>query len=358
MRFTDGDTVRELIDWKPPSGVISVFVDADPADRDEAWRIELKDGLDAACNGHDEVAFRATVERINDHFPPRGGAREGLSRFSVGFVEVARKPGREQWATFDGPPVATIVRHGDGPFIAPLLALVDRPATAGVVTLSTDQVEIFDWRLGAVTQIETTEFEQPTWWRERKSPVVDASRGTTTSSSGRDQYDERLDEARTHYLAEVGEKVRALKRKHGWQAVIAIGGETCYRAFVGHLPDDLPPLVDQRVLTNHPPSEIAEIANRYFDHVEEERVRALLDRATTAVLAAEGRGAAGIEDVFAALADGRVSHLVYDARTDFDGRLNQMLERSVATGATVTSLRSDRAVALDDHGGVVALLRY
>lgn len=37
--------MRELAGFKPPHGVISVFVDLDPANRSDAWRIRLRDAI-------------------------------------------------------------------------------------------------------------------------------------------------------------------------------------------------------------------------------------------------------------------------------------------------------------------------
>ncbi|MFY9487654.1 MAG: VLRF1 family aeRF1-type release factor [Solirubrobacterales bacterium] len=359
MRFPDSDSVRELIDWKPPLGVISVFVDTNPADRDEAWRIELKDGLEAARNGHDEVAFRATVDRIAAHFPPKGSSRNGLDRFAIGFVEVARDGGREEWIGFDGPSIETAVKHDESPLIAPVLELIGKPVTAGIVTLSTDFIQIYEWHHGMAKPLETTEIELPDWWRERKFPAVDASHGTSASSSGRDQYEERLDEQRAHYLAEIGEKVRSMQIEKGWHSVFVIGSEPSYRAFVKHLSTDTPQLIDSRVLIRHDPSEIAEIATTHLDELAERRCADLVDRALTAVMASEGHGTAGVHNVRQALAEARVAHLLYDCRGDLDGQLNDLVRQAVATGAEVTALDRGHADAIaGEHGGVVAVLRY
>src|SRR4051794_11684615 len=37
--------IQELLSFAPPLGVLSVYVDLDPGDRGEAWRIELRNGL-------------------------------------------------------------------------------------------------------------------------------------------------------------------------------------------------------------------------------------------------------------------------------------------------------------------------
>ena len=95
------EDARQLSDWKPPLGVISVFLGFDPADRGGAWRTELRNGLDCVLEAAKEaeherrVALRATAKRLTERFedgdlrpPPRGEA---------GFVEVAEKGGAEHW---------------------------------------------------------------------------------------------------------------------------------------------------------------------------------------------------------------------------------------------------------------------
>jgi hypothetical protein len=93
------EAARELSEWRPPLGVLSVYLGFDPADRGAAWRTELRNGLDAVLESqreaeHDRrVALRETAKRLVERFedgelrpPPRGEA---------GFVEVAEKGGAE-----------------------------------------------------------------------------------------------------------------------------------------------------------------------------------------------------------------------------------------------------------------------
>src|SRR3954470_6526554 len=96
----DEGELRSLAEWAPPLGVLSVAVSADPGDRSEGWRAQLKDDVRAAIgsheNGEDErkIALGATAERLLARFaedvPPP-------ARTVVGFVEVAREDGAERW---------------------------------------------------------------------------------------------------------------------------------------------------------------------------------------------------------------------------------------------------------------------
>src|SRR3954470_5476177 len=94
----DEGELRSLAEWAPPLGVLSVMVSADPGDRSEGWRAQLKDDVRAAVAPHEngeherKIALRATAERLLDRLaedvPPS-------ARTVVGFVEVAREEATE-----------------------------------------------------------------------------------------------------------------------------------------------------------------------------------------------------------------------------------------------------------------------
>src|SRR6476659_2254700 len=105
------EDARELSEWRPPLGVLSVYLGFDPADRGGAWRTELRNALEGVLESardaeHDRrVALRATAKRLTERFedgdlrpPPRG---------EVGFVEVAEKEGAERWFGVGVAPVAS-----------------------------------------------------------------------------------------------------------------------------------------------------------------------------------------------------------------------------------------------------------
>ena len=86
--------LKQLSEWRPPLGVLSVYVDVDPADRGRAWRIALRDrlrDLAAATSPHEERrAFEAAARRVLERFPENGAPPRG--RGHVGFLDVAAKP--------------------------------------------------------------------------------------------------------------------------------------------------------------------------------------------------------------------------------------------------------------------------
>src|SRR5690242_1590053 len=141
------EDARSLSEWRPPLGVLSVYLGFDPADRGGAWRTELRNALDAVLEAHKEaehglrVALRASAKRLSERFedgdlrpPPRGEA---------GLVEVAEKAGGERWWGTAAAPVAdACVEFGEEPLVAPLIDLSCRGKARGVALLSSERVRL------------------------------------------------------------------------------------------------------------------------------------------------------------------------------------------------------------------------
>lgn len=358
MRTPDHDNVRELAGFRPPHGVLSVFVDLDPANRGDAWRIRLRDSMDEAiADRRGDPDVKATVERVNLHFRDHGNHRE-TGRYVVGFLEVAAKGGRDEWFELQAPHVETHACLADGPCLPPLVKLLDQAPVAGVVALSSEHVRLYEWRFGLVEHVADFDFDRGDLGRERKSPRVDPSQGTATTSSGRDQFNQRLEENHNRFLNDAGERIVKTAEDRGWRKMICFGPEPVYRAFAGHMNEPLPRLAGKQDLIEHPLAEVARAASVSIADWEAERERAIVERATAAALAVDGRGAVGMKKVGECLNDGRVEHLVYDSSREFNGELDKMLERAITTGAHVTPVEGDRAAALADHEGMAAILRY
>lgn len=350
--------MRELAEFRPTHGVISVFVDLDPANRGDAWRIRMRDALDEAVGDRrGERDVKATIERINDRFRGYAEQRE-TGRYVIGFLEVAAKGGRDEWFELQAPPVETAAYLADRPFLPPLIKLLDQAPVTGVAALSSERVEVCEWRFGIVEPVESLHFDREDTGRERKAPMVNAALGTATSSSGKDQFNQRLEDEHKRFLASAGERFGEIAQSRGWQKLLCFGSEAAYRAFVAKLPEPLPRLAGGNDLVNSPNGELARVTTESIAAWEAERERAIVERATSAALARDGRGAVGVAEVSDCLAAGRVDHLVYDSARDFNGELDELLSQALATGARITPVEGDRAAALAEHEGVAAILRY
>ncbi|MGE5407648.1 MAG: VLRF1 family aeRF1-type release factor, partial [Syntrophothermus sp.] len=216
------EDVRELAAWRPPLGVISVYLDLDPADREGAWRTRLRNGLEDVLSqvreaDHDRrMATQATVERIAARLENQLGRPR--PRGEAGFVEVAAEDGEGRWWPSGVPPRALApVALAPRPLVGPLVDLRQSCAPHGVALVSAERVrvlsfaerelaELADWEL-SVTSLD---------WRERKaSRSSNPARAQGVSSSGHDRYRERLEHNRERFLAEVARLAAERLRRHG-----------------------------------------------------------------------------------------------------------------------------------------------
>src|SRR6476620_8248615 len=169
------EEAREMSGWRPPLGVLSVYLGFDPADRGGAWRTGLRSALDAILEANKEaehdhrVALRATAKRLLDRFedgelrpPPRG---------EVGFVEVAEKDGVERWWGTAAAPVAdACAEYAPEPAVAPLIALLCRGSARAVALLSSERVRLLRCAGGVLEELDDWELSVFSLdWRERKS---------------------------------------------------------------------------------------------------------------------------------------------------------------------------------------------
>ncbi len=357
------EAARELSEWRPPLGVLSVYLGFDPADRTGAWRTELRNGLDSILQAQREavherrVALRATAKRLTERFedgdlrpPPRG---------EVGFVEVSEKEGAEHWFGTAVPPVAdACVEFGADPVVAPLLDICGHGGARGVALLSSERVRLLRCAEGALEELENWELSVTMLdWRERKSQSTNnPARAQGVSSSGHDQFGERLDHNRQRFLGECGglvarrlegdridelvvfgpsRDVENFKSGFGSQATLTVGGD--------------------QDLISVPTGKVGDVVSEVVARLDEGRDRALVERALGEAKGGS-RGAAGLQKVKEALGEGRVDHLVFDAAIGQEGE--SLIRAAMSSSARVTVVRDQLAAPLNEAEGVAALLRY
>ena len=358
------EDARELSEWRPPLGVLSVYLGFDPADRGAAWRTELRNGLDAVLDAHKEaehdrrIALRATAQRLTERFedgdlrpPPRG---------EVGFVEVAEKGGTEHWFGSGAPPVADVcVEFGTEPVVAPLLDLCGRGSARGVALLSSERVRLLRCAEGALEELEDWELSITSLdWRERKSQSTNnPARAQGVSSSGHDQFDERLDHNRHRFLGECGGLAARALEENGLEQLVVFGpvkdadhfrsgfGSTDGKLVIGGDGD----------LISVPTGKLQETVADVIRRLDLEKQQALVERAIGGAKGG-GRGAAGLQETKEALAEGRVDHLVFDATIGEEAE--SMIRAALASSAKVTVVRDEVAAPLAETEGVAAILRY
>lgn len=358
------EDARGLSDWRPPLGVLSVHLGFDPADRGGGWRTELRNALDAILDAHQEsehdlkVALRATAKRLIERFedgdlrpPPRG---------ELGFVEVAEKPGAERWWPTVAAPVATsCVEFGPDPAVAPLIELSCHGSPRGVALVSSERVRMLRCAEGALEDLEDWELSITSLdWRERKSQSTsNPARAQGVSSSGHDQFDERLEHNRQRFLGECGDLVAGVAEKNGLEEVLVFGPAKDVESFSAGFKSGQAKLTrgGDGDLISAPKGRLNEVVVGAIAAIDAERDRELAERA---VGEAKGgsRGAAGLQETRDALLEGRVDHLVFD--TAIGEEAEPLIRAALAGSARVTPVRDEVAEPLAEAEGVAAILRY
>jgi hypothetical protein len=358
------EDARELSEWRPPLGVLSVYLGFDPADRGGAWRTELRNGLDAVLDANKEaehdrrIALRATAQRLTERFedgdlrpPPRGEA---------GFVEVAEKGGAEHWFGTGAPPVAdACVEFGAEPVVAPLLDLCGRGAARGIALLSSERVRLLRCAEGALEELEDWELSITSGdWRERKSQSTNnPARAQGVSASGHDQFGERLDHNRHRFLNECGGLAAKALGDNGMAELVAIGpakDAEHFRHGFGSADGKLK-IGGDADLISVPTGKLTETVAEIVQRLEHESQLAVVERAMGETKGGS-RGAAGLQETQGALAEGRVDHLVIDGA--IGGEAEALIRAALGSSAQVTVVRDEAAAPLAEAGGVAAILRY
>ncbi len=303
--------LKKLIDWGPSGGILSVYVEIDPADRGQGWRIALRDRLRELAERtppHDERrAFEAAARRVFERFPENAPAPPG--RGHAGFVEVAEKP-TEVWRSMQVAPRGTEVVHLRRPYLRPLVEMFDDGPRVGVVLVSAERVRLLEWSLGTMRELE--DWEIVLWsldWREQKAERAMPGQHQGISASGRDQFGQRLEANRRRFLREVGELVATRCGDREWRhsTGAALGPQAVLEALA------------------------------------QGRVRHLIFDADRDY---EGRPF-----------DGQTADAGENGDPDVPVA-ERMVELAVATGADITPVEDGPASKLGPHDGAAALLRY
>lgn len=358
------EEVREISEWRPELGVLSVYLGFDPADRGGAWRTALRNSLDQILESHKEVehdarvALRATAKRLLERFedgdlrpPPRG---------EVGFVAVTEKAGTEHWWGTGAPPVSdACAEYAPEPVVAPLLALIARGGARGVALVSAERVRLLRCAGGTLEELEDWELSLFSLdWRERKSQSTNnPARAQGVSASGHDQYDERLEHNRHRFLGECGELASRVLEQNGIAEAIVFGPAKDAEGFEGGFSAAKAKTVrgSDADLISTPTGKLNGVVTEVIERLDGERDRAVVERA---IGEAKGgsRGSAGLQETQAALGEGRVDHLVLDGA--LDGDVESLLRAAFAGSAQVTIVRDELAEPLAEAEGVAAILRY
>jgi hypothetical protein len=387
-----GDEVLEIAGLRDPIGIISVYVDADPeqlAGPRPAWAVELQNGL---------RALRERVKREEPHERWRA-VFERLDALEGELAQLAEPRqsgrGRALFAPVCGgqarrlliqSPLCTMVSLDRSAHLRPLIAALRRARPTGVIAVARDQVRAIDWRLGAAEEALDVAFEEPTHeWRRLAGPANRSPATPQSSAPQQDLYDRRLEQHQAQFVASVAERVAALSAERGWERIVVAGDPRLTEPFIGALPRTEGLVAVERVEEWRSPHDLARTLTPALERADAERDLALVEEARDRAQSGRG-GALGLSDTLAALAEGRVDHLVLDERRPFtgvrapDGRLaaegevppgaeaadlapepamaERMIAAALETSAAITLVSGEAAEALDRFGGAAAVLRW
>jgi len=371
----DAGALEQLLHWRPRHGLISLYISIDPGDRSDAWRTVVRKGLSQAVRtgGRDRHELRGALKATADRIQ-RGLAegRTGQHRGLIGFVEVATAQGEEHWFATQIALSRTEVGLGSVPRVHRLLELLDDGAPLGVATVSSERIRLLDWRLGHIERLHAWRlaFFAGDWKEQKAQRPRDPAHGEAVSSSGRDQYDQRLEATRERFAARAGRLARAEARGRRWRRVLVFGDQRYSRKFCDGLGKAIEVTHIKLDLIAEPISSIERRVEEILPSLNRDRETALVSRIKELAYA-EGRSSLGVQETMQALEEGRVQHLVYDAGRGYEAgdsaaprglggppAIEHMVKLALSTGAAITPVEAESASGLAEQEGVAALLRY
>ncbi|WP_234783565.1 hypothetical protein [Mycolicibacterium celeriflavum] len=280
-------------------------------------------------------------------------------------------------------PVANRVVFDDGPFIHPLLELLDESRPGGVVIVSADDARLLEWRAGlvqALCRIERDYVEAP---HERAGQIGGGPAGQFHTPM-REQRESRERHRTQRFLGQVSKVVAQLAGEQGWERILVSGGERWTDPTIASFPQTVrgKVIADDRILNGLSDAELATAITEQFHRHHKAREEQLLAQMRDA--AGSGLAALGLSEVAAALNAGRVAHLVYDPQVRYTGTVGadgavyggdetapgaqklqseprlteRLVERALNTAARITPIEGAASRDLKDAAGIAALLRW
>lgn len=381
----DEEELPELSRRTDPLGVLSLYMNAAPGESLEAAAIDLNN------------RYRELQRRIEEDSSERsrevGAALERLKP-ELDLLTRPETPGRGRivYAALSSDwilrlssqmPVPNRVVLDDGPFIHPLLELLDEGRPAGVVLVSSEDARIFEWRLGRLQLMSVLEKEETEAAHERAGQIGGGPRGQFHTPM-LEQRQARQQELTRRFLDQVAETVTDMMDERRWERLLVSGGERWTQPVAAKLPEAIQDRViqDLRVLTGLDDEGLRSAVTERLREDHTLREQRLVEQVREAALG--GDGALGLSEVAAALNEGRVAHLVYDPEVRYTGSIGadgallagselgvdgkpgtpeprlteRLVERAFSTGARVSPIEGAASGALSEAVGIGALLRW
>ncbi|MGH3163681.1 MAG: VLRF1 family aeRF1-type release factor, partial [Streptosporangiaceae bacterium] len=259
--------------------------------------------------------------------------------------------------TLQLPPLGTLARWDDRPYVSPLVDVARRGRPTGLVLVSAEAVRLLHWQDGRVTEPAQSLYEiEPGKWRDYDAYVGYPNRSPAGMHVA--EFGQRVREWRRRFLRTTAQAVGAQVADLGWHRILLVGGPRVTDPFLQQLPEPASGQVVTTIDANLIWEEHAAVAERLDGPLRDaalQEARALADEAIRRAFAG-GDAAIGWPEVTDSLVHHRVHHLIVGAEAALDPAVlgphtqaalgwpsPQMLveravEQAVISGAEVTVL--------------------
>ncbi|MEW6566628.1 MAG: hypothetical protein AB1449_00385 [Chloroflexota bacterium] len=286
--------LKQLIDYRPGSPVLSVYLNVDPAAGPaDVHRLQLRQMLKQVGGVPED---HQAVERYVEH--EYDGSGRSLAIFSCQAERFFRA---YSWMV----PVRSRARWMDRPYVKPLADLLDHYGGYGVALVDKQGARLFHFHLGELSEQEGTLGESV---RRTKRGGGSAAPGRRGGAAGQTRYAEEVAERNLKEAARFA--ARFFRDKHVRRVLIG-GTEENVAIFRSQLPKAWQSLVvgtfPMEMTAGHPQvlARAMELVQQAERESEARQVRAMI------TAAAKGRdGVVGLEDTLGAAHEGRVQTLV------------------------------------------------
>ena len=231
------ELIRDLALRRPGTPVLSVYVRTDPRDPANTaavpgWLVELRNSLREVSREVEERESRERRMAVRD-------LRERVERDVLALAPAERGRGLAWFRTADGsfdhrvtlqlPPLATLARWDDRPYVSPLAEVAGRGRPTGLVLVSAEAVRLLHWQDGRVTEPARSLYEiEPGQWRDYDAYV--GYPGRSPAGLHVAEFDQRVREWRQRFLRATAQAVGAQVADLGWHRISAGRPAARYRS--------------------------------------------------------------------------------------------------------------------------------
>ncbi len=386
----DEQTLRALIDFEDPQGVLSLYVGFTPekaADHQPTAPIEMRNQLKdlrQRLEAQDSGQAAAVAERLDELGDDLGGLLDPKAHGRGRAMFVAVGDGRRETVTLQMPFRERVV-HRDRPFLRPLVAAHDEGRAAGIVVAHREAVRILEWSVGEAEELVSRDF------RLTDAQLADVKSGPSGNNPqqtqeglvNKERFESRVAENRHRFLKDVVGELTQLAADREWDRLVVAGTPKIRQEVHSILPEDTAtPLLAEQSWESAPPHRIAEEAWPILRSVHRDREVELVEQAKERALSG-GAGALGLADTLEAVNQGQVAHLLFGNDLEVAGYVSEqetlhvdpsdavgldvtpepllverMVEKVMRMSGRVTPVDEEAAGFLGEHGGVGALLRW